>query len=342
MKAHLAKVAARRAAQRGRGGRRPWPRSWTARPRPPRSARCSRRWPLRGETEDEVVGFARTMRARAVPLPARRAPSTPAAPAATAPAPSTSRPWPRSWWPPAACRWPSTATARRAGAAAAPTCSRRSGVRIDAPVEIVQRCARRGRAGPSSSRPRFHAVDPPRRRARARSWACAPPSTCSGPLTNPARPVAQVVGVPRPELTGVPGPLPAAAWACARAWVVHGVGPRRAHALAGPTRVAEVRRRRGAHVHGRARGRRASRAAPPEAPAGRRRRERTRTSPARCWPATPGPRRDVVLLNAAAALLVAGRAKDLTARRGAGGARPIDDGRAARAPASASREASRA
>ena len=102
----------------------------------------------RGETEDEVVGFARAMRARAVRACARRAPSTPAAPAATGRARSTSRRSRRWWSRPAACRSPSTATARPAAAAAAPTCSRRSGVDARSrSIEAVQRCARRVRLG---------------------------------------------------------------------------------------------------------------------------------------------------------------------------------------------------
>ena len=83
-------------------------------------------------------------------------------------------------------------------------------------------------ARPSSSRrastPAMrHAVGP-----RA-SWASAPSSTSSARSRTRRGPSAQLVGVPTPRARGLRGALPAAARA-ERAWVVHGSGPRRADA----------------------------------------------------------------------------------------------------------------
>jgi anthranilate phosphoribosyltransferase len=146
-----------------------------------------------------------------------------------------------------------------------------------------------------------------------------------GPLTNPVRPRRQVVGVPRPELTE----LIARALlllGSERAWVVHGADGLDEISTVGYTKVSECRD--GAvntfYVHpadyGLARanvgdlrgGDTAENAAIARAVlAGER-----------------GPRRDVVLLNAAAALLVAGSAPNVGAGLAAA-AEAIDSGRAA-------------
>ena len=105
--------------------------------------------------------------------------STRAAPAATARTRSTSRPWPRWWSRRAACASPSTAIDRCRAAAAAPTCSRRSACKS----------ARRRRSSSDASSeagiafflaPTFHPSMRHAGRRPARSWACAPRSTCSG------------------------------------------------------------------------------------------------------------------------------------------------------------------
>jgi anthranilate phosphoribosyltransferase len=145
-----------------------------------------------------------------------------------------------------------------------------------------------------------------------------------GPLTNPARPVAQVVGVPRPELTGFLARC-LQRLGVERAWVVHGSGLDEL-TLAGETGVAAVE---GGSI-------RSFAVAPESAGLARSGLEAVRGGDARANAAfarevlggTPGPRRDVVLLNAAAALVVAGRAADL--REGARqAAAAVDGGRAA-------------
>jgi anthranilate phosphoribosyltransferase len=146
-----------------------------------------------------------------------------------------------------------------------------------------------------------------------------------GPLTNPACPEAQVVGVPSLDL------LPFVA-ACLRrlgvrrAWVVHGSGLDEL-TTCGPTEVAAVE------------GGRTRRFAVRPEDAGLRRCDpdsvgggdpETNAGIARgVLAGEPGPRRDVVLLNAGAALLVAGRVGSL--REGVGAAaEAVDAGRAAR------------
>ncbi len=156
----------------------------------------------RASGRSEMVGFARAMRARAVPLPraGRRRRSTPAARAATARTRSTCRPPRRSSSPAPACASPSTATARSRASAAAPTSSRRSASSLDAPAERV-------RAGPgrrpvsrsSSRRPGIRRCDTPGRRGG--SWACARRSICSVRSPIPPAPRRQLVGVSRPEHT---------------------------------------------------------------------------------------------------------------------------------------------
>ena len=169
------------------------------------------------------------------------------------------------------------ATARPAAPAAAPTCWRRS-------------ASASTRRWPSSSgaldttgwtflfAPKFHAstrhAASPRREMGVRTAF-----NLLGPLTNPARPEGQVVGVPTRRDRAVRRALPAAARDEA------GLGgererPRRADARR-PHLGRRARGRRGADVHGRRRRTRVSRA-PRSRPCAGATRRRTRRSPARC------------------------------------------------------------
>ena len=145
-----------------------------------------------------------------------------------------------------------------------------------------------------------------------------------GPITNPAAPTRQLVGVSRPEHTELIarslGELGAS-----RAWVVHGAGSLDEISTVGHTKVSELR---GGtvntfYVH--------------PGDAGLKTSERsaltggTATENAamveRLLDGEQGPRRDVVLLNSAAALLIADRVTDL--REGmVRAAESIDSGRA--------------
>jgi anthranilate phosphoribosyltransferase len=145
-----------------------------------------------------------------------------------------------------------------------------------------------------------------------------------GPLTNPARPEAQVVGVPRPELTGFMARC-LQRLGVRRAWVVHGGGLDEVSPC-GPTTVASFDEL----------GTRCFVLDPAEAGIERCDPEALRGGDAPASAAIVrsvlagerGPRRDAALLNAAAALVVAGRAEGL--RDGAAqAAAAVDSGRSA-------------
>jgi len=124
-----------------------------------------------------------------------------------------------------------------------------------------------------------------------------------GPLTNPARPTRQVVGVPRPELTELIARTLLRLGA-ERAWVVHGADGLDELSTTGHTKVSEVRN--GAvhtfYVHPADYGL-------PKASVGALAGGDAAANGAiieQVLAGRPGPARDVVLLNAGAALLVAG------------------------------------
>ena len=279
---------------------------------------------VRGETEDEVVGFARTMRARAVPLTARGAVDTCGTGGDDAGTFNIST---VASLVVAAC---GVTVAKHGNRSASGSCGSADvlealGLRIDAPPAVVQRCL--DDAGwaflfaPGFHAATRHAVGP-RKELGVRTAF-----NLLGPLTNPALPEAQVVGVPRPELTGFIARC-LQRLGVKRAWVVHGAGLDEL-SLCGPTTVAAFDGGRSAV--------RTFTVTPPDA------------GLAPCGPESlcggdaaasaaiagevlgggRGPKRDVVVLNAAAALVVAGRAEGL--KEGAmQAARAIDEGRAAR------------
>jgi anthranilate phosphoribosyltransferase len=274
----------------------------------------------RGETEDEIVGFARTMRARAVPLTAPGAIDTCGTGGDGAGTFNIST---VASLVVAACGVPVAKHGNRSssGGCGSADVLEALGLRIDAPTATTQRSmVETGWAflfAPGFHASTRHAVAP-RKELGARTAF-----NLLGPLTNPARPVAQVVGVPRPELTRFVA-------AClgrlgtSRAWVVHGSGLDEL-SIAGRTAVAALENGaiRSFDVSPEDAGLSVSDLAPLLC--------RTAAESAAIardvLAGERGPRRDVVVLNAAAALVVAGRARDLRegAREAAGA---IDDGRA--------------
>ena len=133
-----------------------------------------------------------------------------------------------------------------------------------------------------------------------------------GPLTNPAGANAQVIGVYAAALTeplarvlaelGHPARVRGARRRRPRRDLEHRREPHRPRCARATVRTFTVRPG----------GLRAAARLDPRPPGRRPRAERRRSS-ARCWPARPGPRRDIVLMNAAAALVV-GRTARATSR----------------------------
>src|SRR5262249_12858728 len=154
---------------------------------------------IRGETEDEVVGFARTMRSRAVPLAA--VPGTVDICGTGGDGAGTFNISTVTSFVVAACGVP---VARRGtrwaggswGGAAVPEAG---GLRCDLPVPAVEGLLRdvgwTFLFAPGFHASTRHAVGP-RKELGVRTAF-----NLLGPLTNPARPEAQLVGVPRPEHT---------------------------------------------------------------------------------------------------------------------------------------------
>jgi anthranilate phosphoribosyltransferase len=276
---------------------------------------------LRGETEDEVVGFARTMRDRAIAFPAEPAIDTCGTGGDSA---STFNISTVASFVVAGC---GVKVAKHGNRSASGSCGSADllealGVRIDPPLELVRR--RFDVVGwtflfaPAFHAATRHAVGP-RKELGVRTAF-----NLLGPLTNPARPSAQIVGVPRPELTGFLARC-LARLGTNRAWVVHGAGLDEL-TLAGATSVSEVRggEVRSFTVTPKDAGLRLADAQGLQGGDAARNAEIAREVLA----GAPGPRRDVVLLNAAAALVVADKAGDLAAGVALAAA-AIDDGRAA-------------
>jgi len=177
------------------------------------------------------------------------------------------------------------------------------GVNVAAAPPIVERALRRANIAfffAPTFHPSMRHAGPVRREMGIRTAF-----NLLGPLTNPAGATRQIVGVPRPELTQV---LARALLllGCTRAWVVHGAGGLDEISTTGHTKVSECR---GGAVHtffihpsefGIAK-------ATPEALRGGDAPENAGII-RRVLAGEPGAARDIVVLNAGAALYVAGRA----------------------------------
>ncbi len=182
------------------------------------------------------------------------------------------------------------------------------GVKVAAPPQVVERClVEVGMA--FFFAPTFHPAM--RHAAPARKdLGVRTAFNLLGPLTNPARPARQIVGVPRPELTEL---IARALMLLGsnRAWVVHGADGLDELSTTGYTKVSECRN--GAvqtfYVHpadyGLAKSSVDALKGGDAAQNGQRIRE--------VLDGNPGPARNVVLLNAGAALFVAGHSDSIRA-----------------------------
>jgi anthranilate phosphoribosyltransferase len=197
------------------------------------------------------------------------------------------------------------------------------GVRIDAPLAVVQKCLD-DVGWTFLFAPKFHASTRhavgPRKELGVRTAF-----NILGPLTNPAGPEAQVVGVPRADLTGFVARC-LQRLGTKRAWVVHGSGLDEL-TLAGPTAVTAID----------GDGLRSFTVTPEDAGLSSASLDAIRGGDPRAnagiaraiLGGEKGAPRDVVLLNSAAALVVASRVRDL--REGARmAAAVLDNGRASR------------
>lgn len=183
------------------------------------------------------------------------------------------------------------------------------GVNLDAPVPVLEKCLRECRIAflfAPNLHPAMRYAGPVRRQLGIRTIF-----NLLGPLTNPAGAQRQLLGVPRPELVETLAEVLAARGAV-HAWVVHAECGLCDLSITGQTRVAEVK-------EGRVREFRVQPADAGLAPGclG----DLMVTSPAESASVIRGivegrdvgPRRDHALLNAGAALVVAGWAEDLLA-----------------------------
>jgi anthranilate phosphoribosyltransferase len=276
---------------------------------------------LRGETEDEVVGFARTMRARAVPIRSTRAVDVVGTGGDGAGTLNVST---LASLVVAAC---GVSVAKHGNRAASGRCGAADvleglGVKIDPAVETVQRCL--DEVGwtflfaPAFHAATRHAVGP-RKELGVRTTF-----NLLGPLTNPACPEGLVVGVARAELV----PFIARCLArlgARRAWVVHGAGLDEI-ALDGPTSVAAVDGDKPLSTFSIAPEDAGLVRAPREACLGGDTQQNVAIAQG-ILQGERGPRREIVVLNAAAGLVVAGRASNL--REGAAlAAQALDSGAA--------------
>jgi anthranilate phosphoribosyltransferase len=274
---------------------------------------------VRGETEDEVVGFARTMRERAVPLRSEGALDT------CGTGGDGAGTFNISTLASLVVAATGTPVAKHGNRSASGRCGsadllEKLGLRLDAPTETVQRCL--DETGwtflfaPGFHASTRHAVGPRRELAVRTAF------NLLGPLTNPAHPAAQMVGVPRPELAAFMARC-LRRLGVERGWVVHGSGLDEV-SLAAETLVVAFD----------ADGTRELRIQPGDAGL-----ERAELRALDCADVeesvaisrevlggAKGPRRDAVVLNAAAALTAAGRAADL--REGATRAQQaLDEGK---------------
>ncbi|HET9343064.1 MAG TPA: anthranilate phosphoribosyltransferase [Candidatus Eremiobacteraceae bacterium] len=278
---------------------------------------------LKGETADEIAGAAAAMRAHAIAVPVTRRPIVDVCGTGG----DASGTFNISTAVAFVVAGAGVTVAKHGNRAMSSRCGSADvlealGVRIDAPAEVAAAALEAHGIAflfAQAYHPAMRYVAPVRREIGVRTLF-----NIIGPLSNPAGAQRQVVGVPRLELLGLVA-LALSRLGCERAAVVHGHGGLDELSLAGPNRVAEWT---GESVM-------EYTIDPPAFGLERRSNEELAGGDAarnaelvrRVLAAERGAHRDVVALNAALALVIAGVADDLNA-----GFRvaqeSIDDGRA--------------
>jgi anthranilate phosphoribosyltransferase len=161
---------------------------------------------------------------------------------------------------------------------------------------------------------------------RGLSWPPAPSSICSGPLSNPAGVKRQMVGVfarhwvePLAKVLGALG--------SEKAWVVHGSDGLDEITTTGPTHVAELSKAARSELFDISPDDAGLKSSEARRTQGRRS-DLQRRSTSRRARRTDGAFREVALFNAAAALLVAGKANDSEGRQRRSQQKSIESGTA--------------
>jgi anthranilate phosphoribosyltransferase len=262
---------------------------------------------LKGERPDEIVGFARAMRARAVPLTGVpdgvfdtcgtggdgahtfNVSSAAAIVIAGAGVP--------------VAKHGNRAISSRCGSA---DVFEALGVRLDADAAQVLRALTFAKLAfffAPAWHPSMRHAGPTRRELGVRTAF-----NLLGPLVNPAGARRQIIGVSRPEHTELLARA-LGALGSERAWVVHGAGGHDELSTLGHTKVSELQQGtvNTFYVHPADAGLPVARSGDLTGGSA----EENAAVIARLLDGETGPRRDVVLLNAGAALLVAGRARSL-------------------------------
>jgi anthranilate phosphoribosyltransferase len=259
---------------------------------------------MKGERPTELVGFARTMRANAVPIKARPGPVFDTC-GTGGDRSGTFNISTASAIVLAAC---GMRVAKHGNRSVSSQCGSADvlealGVNIQAGADIAAACL--NEAGIAFLfAPTFHPAMKHAAQAR-RDLGVRTAFNLLGPLTNPAQPARQLVGVPRPELTELLA-RSLSLLGSERAWVVHGADGLDELSTTGYTKVSECRAAsvQTFYVHPSDFG---LVKATPEALKGGDASTNARIVRA-VLSGEPGPARDVVLLNAGAALFVGGLA----------------------------------
>ena len=195
---------------------------------------------MKGERPSEIVGLARAMRERATPLPLEAGLEVFDTCGTGGDGADTFNVSTAAALVVAAC---GVRVAKHGNRSVSSRCGSADvfeelGVKIDAPPEVTARCLEQAGIGflfAPAFHPSMRHAGPTRKELGVRTAF-----NLLGPLTNPARPARQLVGVPRPELTELVA-RSLAMLGTTRAWVVHGADGLDELSTTGYSKVSEYR-----------------------------------------------------------------------------------------------------